>query len=253
VAGVPDVGLLTLTEVVAQARYVAQAVTVPVIADADTGFGEVVNVRRAVREFEAAGLAGIHLEDQVSPKRCGHLAGKQIIPATEMARKVVAAVEARRDPDFLVIARVDSRAVAGLDDAIARARLYRDAGAAMIFPEGLESAEEFAAFAAAVPGPLLANMTEFGRTPLLSVAEFAALGYRVVLFPMTAFRIMMKAIERALGELKEAGSQRALLDQMQTRQELYELVRYADYARQDERVAGYHFPSAGAADGEPSA
>jgi methylisocitrate lyase len=239
VAGLPDVGLLTLTEVVTQARYVAQAVSLPVIADADTGFGETLNVRRAVQEFEAAGLAAVHLEDQENPKRCGHLAGKRVVPAIDMARKVAAAVEARRSGDFVLIARVDSRAVHGLEDAIARGRLYRSAGADVIFPEGLESADEFRAFREGVEGSLLANMTEFGRTPLLPVQEFASLGYSLVLFPMTMFRIAMKAIEGALAELKEQGSQRGLLARMQTRAELYDLVRYRDYALLDERIAGF--------------
>ncbi len=239
VAGLPDVGLLTLTEVVAQARYIAQAVSLPVIADADTGFGEALNVRRTVREFEAAGIAAIHLEDQENPKRCGHLEGKRLVTPEEMARKLAAAAEARRDPDFVLIARTDARAVNGLEDAIGRAKLYVKAGADAVFPEGLESPAEFAAFAAALDVPLLANMTEFGKTPYLSVEEFAGLGYRIVIFPMTCFRIMMQAADRALAELRETGSQRGLLPRMQTREELYELVRYPDYARLDERIAGY--------------
>jgi methylisocitrate lyase len=239
VAGFPDIGLLTLTEVVQQARYIADAVAVPAICDADTGFGEVVNVRRTVREFEQAGIAGIHLEDQESPKRCGHLAGKRLIEPAEMARKIAAAVEARRDPDFLLIARTDARSVSGLEDAIARAQLYLQAGADVIFPESLESAEEFARFAREVPVPLLANMTEFGRTPLLTVEEFAAMGYRLVIFPMTAFRVMMRAVIDALTELKRSGTQRDLLPRMQTRRELYDLLRYADYERLDRAIAGW--------------
>jgi methylisocitrate lyase len=239
VAGFPDIGLLTLTEVVQQARYIADAVAVPAICDADTGFGEVVNVRRTVHEFEQAGIAGIHLEDQESPKRCGHLAGKRLIEPAEMARKIAAAVEARRDPDFLLIARTDARSVYGLEDAIARAQLYLKAGADVIFPESLESAEEFARFAREVPAPLLANMTEFGRTPLLTVEEFAAMGYRLVIFPMTAFRVMMRAVIDALAELKRSGTQRDLLPRMQTRRELYDLLRYADYERLDRAIAGW--------------
>lgn len=250
VAGYPDVGLLALPEVVQQARYIADAVRIPAICDADTGFGDVLQVRRAVQEFERAGLAGIHIEDQAMPKRCGHLAGKELIPPEAMARKIAAAAEARRDPDFLLIARVDSRSVHGLDDAIARARLYLKAGADAIFPEALESAEEFARFAQEVPGPLLANMTEFGRTPLLSVEEFAALGYRLVLFPMTAFRVMMKAVIETLTELKRSGTQRALLDRMQTRAELYDLLRYADYERLDRAIAGWKVGLPGADVGE---
>jgi methylisocitrate lyase len=180
------------------------------------------------------------------PKRCGHLAGKHLVAPEEMARKIAAAVQARRDPDFLIIARVDSRAVYGMEDAIARARLYLRAGADAIFPEAMESAEEFARFAQEVPAPLLANMTEYGRTPLLSVEQFAALGYRLVIFPMTAFRVMMKAVSDALLELKRSGTQRDLMDRMQTRAELYELVRYADYERLDRAIAGWEVGLPGA-------
>jgi methylisocitrate lyase len=196
-------------------------------------------VMRTVREFEAAGIAGIHLEDQESPKRCGHLEGKRLIPAADMARKIAAAAEARHDPDFVLIARTDARAVEGLQAAIDRGRRYVDAGADVLFPEGLQTPEEFAAFAQAIPAPLLANMTEFGKTPYLSMAEFAELGYRLVIFPMTAFRVAMKAVEQAFQELAAQGTQQALLDRMQTRTELYDLVRYADFAALDEKIAGY--------------
>jgi methylisocitrate lyase len=239
VAGYPDVGLMSLEEVVRHARYAAEAVSVPVIADADTGFGEPLNVMRTVREFETAGIAGIHLEDQENPKRCGHLAGKRVVPAEEMVRKVAAAVDARRDADFVVIARTDAAAVEGVEAAIERARRYVQAGADMVFPEGLETAEEFARFAEAIDVPLLANMTEFGKSPYLSVEEFGALGYRLVLFPMTAFRVAMKAAEEAFGRLATEGTQQGFLDRMQTRNELYELVRYEEYAKLDEKIAGY--------------
>lgn len=236
--GFPDIALLTQTEMAQQARYVAQATFLPVIADADTGYGEALNVVRTVREMEHAGLAGIHLEDQVSPKRCGHLQGKQVIPAEEMAKKVRAAVHARSDPDFLVIARTDARGVNGLEDAITRALRYLEAGADAIFPEALRSPEEFEEFARRVPAPLLANMTEFGQTPYLSVQDFARMGYAMVIFPMTAFRVMMKAAEEAYAELKRTGTQSALLHRMQTRQELYTLLRYAEYERLDQEAAG---------------
>jgi methylisocitrate lyase len=239
VAGFPDVGLLSLEEVVRHARYTAQAVSVPVIADADTGFGEPLNVMRTVREFAAAGIAGIHLEDQENPKRCGHLEGKRLVPVADMVRKVAAAVNARQDPDFVVIARTDARAVEGLEGAIGRARRYVDAGADVIFPEGLQTREEFARFAEAVSAPLLANVTEFGKTPLLPLSEWEALGYRLVLFPMTAFRVAMRAVEEALRELRETGTQAGLVDRMQTRAELYDLTRYVDYAALDEKIAGY--------------
>jgi methylisocitrate lyase len=250
VAGYPDIGLLAMPEVVRQARYIADAVSLPAICDADTGFGDGLQVRRTVQEFERAGIAGIHIEDQEMPKRCGHLAGKLLVAPETMARKIAAAVEARRDPDFLIIARVDSRAVHGLEDAIARGQLYHRAGADVIFPEALESTEEFARFAREVPAPLLANMTEFGRTPLLSVAEFAALGYRIVIFPMTAFRVMMKTIAETLVELRESGTQRGLLPRMQTRAELYDLMRYAEYERLDRAIAGWDAGLPGAPAGE---
>ena len=235
--GYPDIALLTLTEMAQQARYVARAVRIPVIADADTGYGEILNVARAVEEFEHAGLAGIHLEDQVAPKRCGHLDGKQVISATDMAKKIKAAVRARADSDFFLIARTDSRSIHGLQDAIDRANRFMDAGADAIFPESLQSAEEFAAFAEQVRAPLLANMTEFGKTPLISVAEFAAMGYAMVIFPMTAFRVMMKAAEETYTELKRNGTQSALLGNMQTRKELYALIGYNDYERFDQEIA----------------
>lgn len=250
VAGYPDIGLLAMPEVVRQARYIADAVSLPAICDADTGFGDVLQVRRTVQEFERAGIAGIHIEDQEMPKRCGHLAGKQLVSPETMARKIATAAAARRDPDFLIIARVDSRAVHGLEDAIARGRLYLQAGADVLFPEALESAEEFARFAREVPAPLLANMTEFGRTPLLSVAEFAALGYRIVIFPMTAFRVMMKAVTETLEHLRESGTQRALLPRMQTRAELYDLMRYAEYERLDRALAGWEIGLSSAPAGE---
>lgn len=236
--GLPDIGLLSMTEVVADAGTIADAVAVPAIADADTGFGPPLVVMRTVREFERAGLAGIQLEDQENPKKCGHLPGKRVVPPSEMARKIAAAVAARRDPDFLIIARTDARAVEGLAAAVMRARTYREAGADAIFPEALESAEEFRTFAQqlakeGIDVPLVANMTEFGKTPYLSVSEFEDLGYRLVMFPVTTLRVAMKAIEKLLLELKTVGSQREALGQMQTRQQLYDLLRYAEYEQRE--------------------
>ena len=225
-AGVPDIGLLGLTEVAQLAGYVANAVKIPALVDADTGFGGVESVARTIVELERAGLAGCHIEDQEFPKRCGHLAGKTLIPAEDMAAKIKAAVRARRDADFLIMARTDARAVESFDDAVRRAQMYVDAGADAIFPEALQTADEFKAFAQEVKIPLLANMTEFGKSPLLSLSELGELGYRMIIFPQSAFRISMKATNEFFRALKEQGTQAACLDKMQTRQELYELLDY---------------------------
>src|SRR2546427_2612552 len=225
-AGVPDIGLLTCTEVAQLAGYVADAVKIPAIVDADTGFGGAENVARTIRELEQAGVAGCHIEDQEFPKRCGHLAGKQIVDIDEMVGKIRATLTARRDPDFLIIARTDARAVENFDGTVKRARSYVEAGADGIFPEALQSAEEFKAFAREVKAPLLANMTEFGKSPLLSFQELSEFGYRMVIFPMSAFRISMKASEEFLRDLKHAGTQSGWVDKMQTRRELYELLDY---------------------------
>jgi methylisocitrate lyase len=242
VAGLPDVGLLSLNEVACQASYIARSVKVPAIVDGEAGFGGPLNVIHAVEVFEQAGLAGVHFEDQVMPKRCGHLSGKQLISPGTMAEKIQAAVQARADRDFLIIARTDARSVNGLKDAIVRAQRYLEAGADVIFPEALESANEFEEFARKVRAPLMANMTEFGRTPYLSVKEFGDLGYRMVLFPMTAFRVAMKAVEQMLLELKNAGTQKGLLGRMQTRQELYDLIGYSAYEELDRKLSR-NFPS----------
>jgi methylisocitrate lyase len=225
-AGVPDIGLLTLTEVVQLAGYVARAVKIPAIVDADTGFGGSENVARTIREFEAAGLAGCHIEDQEFPKRCGHVSGKSIVDVEEMVEKIKAAVAARRDPDFMIIARTDARAVEDFGRTVDRAQRYIKAGAEAIFPEALQSEQEFRDFANAIDVPLLANMTEFGKSPLLSFTELTGFGYRMVIFPQSAFRVSMKATEEFLRALKENGSQKEWLDEMQTRQELYELLDY---------------------------
>jgi len=225
-AGVPDIGLLTLTEVAHLAGHIATAVKIPAIVDADTGFGGAENVVRTIRELESAGLAGCHIEDQEFPKRCGHLAGKSIVDVDEMVGRIKSAVSARRDPDFMIIARTDARAVEGFDRAVERAGEYIAAGADAIFPEALQSLEEFRDFAKEIDAPLLANMTEFGKSPLLSFHELMELGYRMVIFPMSAFRVAMKASEKFLRALKASGTQKDWSDQMQTRQELYELLDY---------------------------
>ena len=237
-SGVPDIGLLSLTEFVQAAQLTAQATTLPLLCDADTGFGESLNVERTVHLFEAAGVAGIHLEDQQMPKRCGHLSGKSLVEPEVMAAKIRAAVAARRDPGFVIIARTDARGVTGYDDAVKRARLYLEAGADAIFPEALESADEFARFARDVPAVLLANMTEFGKSPNLDMTTLGRLGYRLVLFPLTAFRVAMKAAEDALAELARSGNQLALLPRMQTRAELYDLLGYTGYEQRDRAYFG---------------
>jgi len=225
-AGVPDIGLLTLTEVADLAGYIAKAVKIPAIVDADTGFGGAENVARTICELERTGLAGCHIEDQEFPKRCGHLVGKSIVDIEEMVGKIKAAIHARRDLDFMIIARTDARAVEGFDRAVERAGEYIAAGADAIFPEALQSPEEFRDFAKEIDAPLLANMTEFGKSPLLSFHDLMELGYRVVIFPMSAFRVAMKASERFLRALRESGTQKDWIDEMQTRQELYKLLDY---------------------------
>lgn len=228
VAGYPDIGLITLTEMCRTIREVTDACGLPTIVDADTGYGEVECVIRTVVEYERAGAAGLHIEDQVFPKRCGHLDGKELIAADDMADKIAAAAKHRLSKDFIIIARTDARSVpgAGMRDAITRANLYRKAGADMIFPEGLESEAEFAEFAKSSPGLLLANMTEFGKTPDISAKRFAELGYQLVIYPLSMMRLAMGHITRGMATLKKEGSVKAMLGEMQTRKELYELLGY---------------------------
>jgi methylisocitrate lyase len=225
--GLPDLGLLSMTEVLSDAATIARAVTIPTLIDADTGFGSALNVMRTVEQSEAAGLAGLQLEDQELPKRCGHLPGKVLVSTNEMAGKVRAACRARMDPDFLIVARTDARAVEGIEGAVERALAYVEAGADAIFPEALETVEEFRLFADRLTKegakvPLVANMTEFGKSPYLSAGEFEAMGYRLVLFPVSAFRVAVKAVEEFLRDLKRLGSQRDSLPRMQTREEHHE-------------------------------
>lgn len=235
--GLPDIALLSLTETAQQARYICEATPLPCLSDADTGYGDAHNVMRTVREFEATGLAGLHLEDQVSPKRCGHLDGKQVIPTAQMQQKIAAAVAARRDPDFVIMARTDATSVEGVEKAIERAKAYVDAGADAVFPEGLRSEEEFVGFRAAIDVPLLANMTEFGKTPLITAERFGTLGYNLVIFPMTAFRVMLKSVGEAYQELLATGTQAGLLAKMRTRQELYDLIDYDGFNQLDRRLS----------------
>jgi len=231
--GIPDIGLLTLMDVADEAGRIARSISIPTIVDADTGYGGPSIVRDAVRAFEQAGLAGMQIEDQEPAKKCGHLPGKRLVPIGEMVSKIDAAVQAKSDRNFMIIARTDARAVEGIDGAVRRARTYAEAGADALFPEALESPEEFHSFArdirdAGIAVPLVANMTEFGKTPLLTCAEFASLGYRGVLFPVTTLRTALRAIEALLAELKLFGTQRDWLHHMMTRQELYRLLRYPE-------------------------
>ena len=204
--GQPDLGLATLTEMATHASHLASCVSLPLIADADTGYGNALNVVRTVREYEKAGVAGLHLEDQVAPKKCGHIAGKQVVDAKEFADKIRAAVEYRTDPDLVIIARTDARAVTGLDDAIARANLYREAGADVIFFEAPQSVEEIQRVAREVKAPLLANMVQGGRTPGMTVTELEQLGFKIVIFPGVCMRAAVPAIEGALERLKQTGT-----------------------------------------------
>jgi methylisocitrate lyase len=233
VLALPDIGLFSLTELVQQVSQLTARVTIPVIVDADTGFGDTANVERAIIELERAGAAAIQLEDQELPKRCGHLSGKSLVSTEAMCAKLRAAAAARSDESTVILARTDARGVESFDAAVERAKRYIDAGSDWIFPEALATREEFAAFAKAVDVPLVANMTEFGKSPLLDFAELDELGYRVVLYPVTLLRVAMKAIESTLSILAADGTQRDLLDLMQTRQELYDLLEYDSYEERD--------------------
>ncbi len=229
----PDIGLFSLTELTRQTEAITRRTEIPLIVDADTGFGAAVNVERTVVELEAAGAAAIQLEDQELPKRCGHLSGKSLVPTGEMCAKIRAAVAARRDPQLVILARTDARGVDGFDAAVERAKQFVDAGADWIFPEALTGPEEFEKFARAVPVPLVANMTEFGKSQLLPLGELAQLGYAGVLFPVTLLRIAMRSVAEALETLRQSGTQASLLGKMQTRQELYDLLGYTGYEARD--------------------
>ena len=223
--GLPDLDVMTLDELAAETRAIARAVPLPLIVDGDTGYGEALNVMRLTRELEEAGAAAVQIEDQEMPKRCGHLDDKRLVPVDEMIHRIEAVRQARRD--LLMIARTDARGVTGLDDALARARAYADCGADVIFPEGLQSTAEFVAFRQALNVPLLANMTEFGKTPHLTTAQFQALGYNLVIYPVSALRLAAKAMAVGYTTLSDAGTLEGLLPNMLTRRELYELLQYS--------------------------
>lgn len=238
--GYPDIGLTTLTEVAQRGRQIARVTKMPSIIDIDTGFGEPMNAARTMQEMIEAGLAGCHLEDQVNPKRCGHLDGKGIVTQEEMVRKIRAAADSRKlDPQFVLIARTDARAAEGLEKAITRAKAYIDAGADVIFPEALADEKEFETFRKEVKAPLLANMTEFGKSKLLSTRQLENLGFNLVIYPVTTLRLAMGAVERGLQQIAKEGTQENLVPQMQTRKELYELTRYEDYNKFDLNVFNF--------------
>ena len=235
----PDIGLTTLSEVAQRGRQIARVTELPAIIDIDTGFGETMNAARTVQELEELGLAGCHLEDQISPKRCGHLDNKTLIETGDMVQKIRAAVEAKKDSNFLLMARTDSKAVEGMDAAIERAKAYVGAGADAIFPEALTTEAEYETFRKAFDVPLLANLTEFGKTPLLTKSQLEDLGYNLAIYPVTTLRWAMGAVEDGLGELRETGTQSGTVDRMQTRQRLYDIIRYEDYNQFDQSL--YNF------------
>src|SRR5690606_8244550 len=237
--GLPDIGLTTLTEVSERGRAIGRTTNLPTIIDIDTGFGEPMSAARSVREMIDLGISGCHLEDQVNPKRCGHLDNKGIVDVKDMARKVLAASKAKTDPNFILIARTDARASEGLDKAIERAKAYVDAGADMIFPEALQNEAEFEAFRKAINVPLLANMTEFGKSKLLDKKTLENLGYNLVIYPVTPLRLAMKAVEDGLRHIYEVGDQNTILDQMQHRQRLYEILKYEDYNSFDQNIFNF--------------
>jgi methylisocitrate lyase len=237
--GLPDIGLTTLTEVATRGAQIAAVTDLPTLIDADTGFGEPLNAARTITVLEDAGLAGCHLEDQVNPKRCGHLDGKAVVSTADMVKRVRAAVSARRDPNFVICARTDAAGVESVSAAIDRARAYADAGADLIFTEALTEPADFERFRAAVDTPLLANMTEFGKTPLLSASQLTDIGYNAVIYPVTTLRLAMFAVEAGLREIEAKGTQSGLLDRMQHRSRLYELLRYADYSQFDDEIFNF--------------
>lgn len=238
--GYPDIGLTTLTEVAYRGRQIARTTKLPALIDADTGWGEPMNVTRTIQEFIEMGLAGCHLEDQENPKRCGHLDNKSVVEPQQMIKKIKAATLGKKlDENFLIIARTDSRASEGLQKAIDRAKAYVDAGAEMIFPEALQDEKEFEQFRKAISVPLLANMTEFGKGKLYTKTELESFGYNLVIYPVTTLRLAMGSTNRGLDIIKETGSQEKALDLMQTRKDLYELTSYEEYNQFDQNIFNF--------------
>ena len=230
--GLPDIGVTTLSEVARGVEDITSLVSIPLIVDVDTGFGESTNVARTVVTMEKAGAAAIQIEDQVMPKRCGHLSGKELVPAEEMVKKIIAAKRARRT-NMILVARTDAASVEGIESAVERAKLYLKAGADMIFPEALESRADFLKFSRQIRAPLLANMTEFGKSPYFTAAEFEDMGYKIVIFPVTGFRAAMKAVQDTFRELSKRGTQRGLLKRLITRDQFNKLIDYQSYEKLD--------------------
>lgn len=237
--GLPDIGLTTLTEVADRSGQIARVTDLPALVDADTGFGEPMNLARTVQVLEGAGVAGLHVEDQVNPKRCGHLDGKAVVDRELAVRRVSAACAARRDPEFVIAARTDAAAVDGMDEAVQRAKAFADAGADLLFPEAMAGPADFERMRAAVEIPVLANMTEFGKSELLDAATLESLGVNAVIYPVTLLRLAMHAADTGLSALAEHGTQRDLLERMQSRSELYDLLDYADYNAFDDDVFNF--------------
>ena len=234
--GLPDIGLTTLTEVAQRAGQIARTTDLPALVDADTGFGSAINAARTVQMMEDAGLAGMHIEDQVNPKRCGHLDGKAVVDEGTARQRIRAAVEARRDPDFLIMARTDVRSVDGLDRAIDRIKALVDAGADAVFPEALVGLDEYEAVRAATDVPILANMTEFGKTELFTTSQLQDVGVNIVIFPVSLLRLAMGAAERGLDTLLDEGTLGSRVPEMQTRARLYELLDYQAYEAFDDGI-----------------
>ena len=234
--GIPDIGIFTFQELFDAVIEITKMSNLPLIVDVDTGFGEVINVTRTVSDLESIGVAAIQIEDQLFPKRCGHLEGKEIIEANEFAKKIYAAKSVSKD--MLVIARTDAKAVEGIDSAIERAKLYKDAGADIIFPEALETEEEFKFFAENVNGEMLANMTEFGKTPYYPAEKFADMGYKIIIYPVSSLRIALNAISDLFDEIMKTGTQVKFVEDMLTRKDLYNLINYDSYVKMDESLGG---------------
>ena len=237
--GLPDIGLTTLTEVAGRAQQIARVTELPSLVDADTGFGEPMNLARTVQLLEDAGVAGMHIEDQVNPKRCGHLDGKEVVDRDTAVKRISTAVAARRDPSFVIAARTDAKAVHGMAEAVDRAKAFADAGADLIFPEAMTDEADFEHFRSAVDVPILANMTEFGKSKLLDAATLESLGVNLVIYPVTLLRLAMHAADEGLRTIGELGTQESLVPRMQHRRDLYELLDYESYNEFDAGIFNF--------------